>query len=102
MRRFIPWIVAVVLFWPLVTIFFLGYRWSGKVVEILSPPTVSAIQSPAPLLPVAAPLVPLQPLPQPDSRQPHFQSVEQTDDEDDALAQDYAAAVRRGRIPDDQ
>lgn len=60
MRRFVPWIVAVVLFWPLVMVFLLGYRWSGEVVRFLSP--TSATQSPASPLPPVGPSPPAPPV----------------------------------------
>lgn len=44
MRNWRNWAIVVLLFWPLVTVFILGSRWSGRVVEQLSPP--SAVESP--------------------------------------------------------
>lgn len=67
MRRWVPWIVAVVLFWPLVTIFILGYRWSGEVVKFLSP--ASAIQSPA--SPSGSTFYPAPPAPAPPTPNSH-------------------------------
>ena len=88
MRNWRSWVVAVLLFWPLVTIFILGSRWSGRVVELLSPSSVAQLPV-SPRMPVTQPQAqPPQPSAPSASVQSH-QNLASVHDRDRGLADEF-------------
>ena len=97
MRNWRFWIVAVILFWPLYTLFVLGYRWSGTAIQVLSPAPTT--QSPVPLSPGTPnpPVLP-EPLaqPQPRRRSRHSRPAPLTERDLERLDQEFFdSEVRR-------
>ena len=80
MRNWRIWIIAILLFWPLVTIFILGSRWSGAVVEMFSPPQT---------IPLPANRIPPPPSPLPNTKPSAQPTAEKTVSQDDKLADEF-------------